>query len=107
MSERYREGYEYVVCDECGSHFLLDSAYLHRMFDPEDPEVTERWLGFTCDNDECEADCSALVRNPYLDRPACPMLGGETGEDETGGLSFIDCVALIVDLCTADDARWP
>jgi hypothetical protein len=79
MGEPYREGHEYVVCDECGSHILIDVETRRLGFDPDD-DLPEKWIGFTCDNDECEADCSALIANPYLE-PQPLVFAGETGED--------------------------
>jgi hypothetical protein len=73
MSEPYREGHEYVVCDECDSHILIELETRRLGFDP-DGDVPEKWIGFTCDNDECEADCSALIANPYLEpKPEDPV----------------------------------
>lgn len=67
MSDKHREGHEYVVCDECGSEILIDTETRRRLFDPDDEHESTTWVGFTCDNDECEADCSALVCNPYTE----------------------------------------
>jgi hypothetical protein len=60
----YREGHEYVLCPECGSHILLDgrAEYLDHDFD-EDPE-TSRTESFGCDNDTCGASFCAVVHPP-------------------------------------------
>lgn len=54
---------DYVVCPECGSHIEIDDVTRERfdeMFD--DIGVDGRWVCFTCDWWECEADFDAWVR---------------------------------------------
>jgi len=65
MGEPYRQGYEYVVCDECESEVLVDDDTARRLFDDEPPADLPTMLwSFTCDNDDCEADFYAVVHNP-------------------------------------------
>jgi len=57
-----RPGLDYIVCDCCGSQIeLTQDAFDH--FE-EWPEAQGAWLGFTCDNDECQAAVTAWVLNP-------------------------------------------
>ncbi|MCH9637830.1 MAG: hypothetical protein K0U16_07800 [Gammaproteobacteria bacterium] len=73
MVDEYREGHEYVVCTECGSHILLDDegGWLSDMWDgdppPEDDEDDdwpEQVILFTCDWEPCLADFPAAVKRP-------------------------------------------
>jgi len=62
--EAYREGHEYVICEECGSHILLEdrATWLDHHFE-DDPD-TSRTISFTCDWEPCEADFDAVVHPP-------------------------------------------
>ncbi len=60
LESRYREGYEYVVCEACGSHIeIAESRVTFGLGDGE--RGTTRFESFTCDNDDCEADFMAEV----------------------------------------------
>jgi len=53
--DQYREGHKYVVCETCGSEILLTHRECYA------PEEGTCLVGFTCDNDDCEADFFAEV----------------------------------------------
>jgi hypothetical protein len=63
VSEPYREGHEYVVCEDCKSEILIDRETRERLF--EDDEDETAWIGFTCDWEPCSSEQSALVVNPH------------------------------------------
>jgi hypothetical protein len=79
----YREGYEYVVCEECGSEVQLDPAFIALVFDEEEKA---RWVGFTCDWEPCGADFSALVHSP-ASSPGIPPGQTVEGDDPAKGTS--------------------
>lgn len=63
MTDRYIEGVDYVVCDECGSHLLIDDDSRVRMdANLEAIGVGERLESFTCDWWPCSSDVIAIVR---------------------------------------------
>lgn len=63
MTDRYIEGVDYVVCDECGSHLLIDDDSRVRMDAVlEALGVGERLESFTCDWWPCSSDVIAIVR---------------------------------------------
>lgn len=80
----YRETIEYVVCDECGSHILIDQETREREFDPGDTDLKAKFWSLTCDNDECEADLMLEVRNPYY-QPPCFRCDDDTFIQFPGG----------------------
>lgn len=66
----YREGFEYIVCDECGSHIELTDAFFESTFGGE-PEPATAFACIGCDNDEhCSNDFiqPGIVHNPWAAR---------------------------------------
>lgn len=61
MNDLYREGYEYVICDECQSHILIEpeSGWLEAFWEDGLEEVV---ISFTCDWEPCLADFWATVK---------------------------------------------
>jgi hypothetical protein len=63
---QYREGHEYFVCDECGSHNEVDPEVRAGEFDPDLHEGSEgMFWSATCDSDDCGADLSPFIYNPH------------------------------------------
>lgn len=63
IQDDYVEGHEYVVCQECGSHILLDGR--EEWLDPQFEELTAaRLFDFTCDWDACGKEFAAMVHPP-------------------------------------------
>ena len=62
----HREGIEYVVCPECGSHVLVHEC-IHEWAREGDEMFGERkplTVEIRCDNDECELEFWAEVSAP-------------------------------------------
>jgi DNA-directed RNA polymerase subunit RPC12/RpoP len=74
VQEDYMEEHDYVVCQECGSHIMLEGreSWLDPQFDGCD---TSRLFNFTCDWDACGKEFDALVQPPRRMIPGRSDLG--------------------------------
>lgn len=68
VMEDGREGVDYVVCPDCGSHVLLEpeSGWLDEYFWGIDEDVERIDISFVCDWDPCGEDFTAEVHRDAL-----------------------------------------
>lgn len=68
MSEPYRDGIEYVVCEECGSHIYVERAWLDDVFEFDEPGdvhcFQQQTVPMECDWDPCGKEFDAVLKNP-------------------------------------------